>query len=122
MLVGGYFTDAGGTPYDYLFRLLNSHAALGSLAVDPAGTTLTWFRGGSAPLLSRASFELSTDGVIYEPLGQATPTPGGWRLTGLVLPLDQDFWVRARGFNLAGKGNSSGSLAERVFRVRVSGQ
>src|SRR5690606_40493034 len=70
--------------------------------------------------LERVWFELSSDGVAYTPLGEASRTAGGWTLGGLALPQNQSLWLRARGSSQGGLYNGSGSLHESVlwFHVR----
>jgi len=45
---------------------------------------------------------------------------GGWQLTGLSLPVNENFYVRARGYATGGLYNGSGSLFEsvRIFYLK----
>ena len=117
ILVSGGFTTLGGggtgtTTRNYIGRLTNTDAALQNLTVNTYGTTITWKRSGASPEVDRVTFELSTDGVTYAPLGGATRIPGGWQLTGLGRPRQQNIFIRARGFYSSGWFNGSGSIVE----------
>ena len=65
-------------------RLTNTGMAIQSLSVTSAGGVVTWARSGVGPEFRRVTFESSTDGATYTPLGSGTPVPGGWRLSGLA--------------------------------------
>ena len=97
ILVGGPFTTLGGggtgtTTRNHIGRLTNTDAALQNLTVDTDGTTVTWERSSASPEVDRVTFELSTDGATYTPLGSATRITGGWQLTGLSLPKGQNLY------------------------------
>jgi len=62
----------------------------------------------------RVTLELSPDGVTYTPLGAGTRIAGGWRLSGLALPFEQNLFIRARGYYTTGYENGSGSVVESV--------
>src|SRR5690606_39841020 len=89
VLVGGVFTQLGGQPRNHLARLSLPEAALQELGVSADRSILTWQRSGAGPELERVWFELSSDGVAYTPLGEASRTAGGWTLGGLALPQNQ---------------------------------
>ena len=80
-------------------------------------------RGQSSPEVGRVTFEQSTDGIIWTGLGNGTRIIGGWQLTGLSLPFNQNHYVRARGYATGGLFNSSGSLFEsvRMFYLKPIG-
>ena len=59
---GANLTQLAGQTRTNIGRLNNTDAATQSLGFD--GSTITWLRGGASPELSRASFEISTDGKI----------------------------------------------------------
>src|SRR5690606_40052983 len=92
VLVGGVFTQLGGQPRNHLARLSLPEAALQELGVSADRSILTWQRSGAGPELERVWFELSSDGVAYTPLGEASRTAGGWTLGGLGLPQNQKLW------------------------------
>ena len=66
-------------------RLTSTDAAIQSLTVTNGGSVVTWSRRGTAPEVWRVTFESSTDGVTYSPLGSGARVAGGWQLTGLGL-------------------------------------
>jgi hypothetical protein len=109
----GYVASRAG-----LGRLTNPVAALQRLHVDPSGRTVTWLRGGSAPDVSRVTFEWSPDGVAYSSLGVGARVAGGWHLGALSLPRQGPLFVRARG--MAPNGSDGSSLVESVIRVDLS--
>ena len=106
ILLGGWFTtlQPNGaitpTPRSSFARLINDPATQ-TLTAPDEGNAL-WQRGGSRPELSRATFELSTDGgTIWNPLGEGARigvTPN-WQTTGLALPTRG--LLRARGTAIA---------------------
>ena len=98
-------------------RLLGNGPATQSLTA-PAADQVLWSRGGTAPELSRVTFELSTDeGATWSALGAGgrVGTTANWQLTGLSLPPSGR--LRARG--VTGNGGSSG-LVEAVADFGVS--
>ena len=95
ILATGNFTTVGGEPRDHFARLTNDTAALQNLSVTQ--NAITWERGGSSPLLTRVTFEYSSDNVNYTPLGNGVATGSNWTVTGLSLPTAQNLYVRARG-------------------------
>ncbi|MBX7223761.1 MAG: hypothetical protein K1Y36_27855 [Blastocatellia bacterium] len=117
VVVGGSFTAIGGQSRSNLTQLANDTASLQNLAVDAVGTTLTWMRSGSNAEAGFVTFEQSTDGVTFTPLGSGTRITGGWQLTGLSFPLQQIFYVRARGFSDSTQGNHGGNILESVRQV-----
>ena len=121
ILTGGILQGIGGQPRGHFARLSNDTAALQNLAVT--SSTVTWTRGGSSPLLSRVTFEYSTDNANYAFLGDGTSAGSNWILTGLNLPIGQNFFIRARGHYRDGNSNASESITESVrnaFIVRDS--
>ncbi|MDP9098952.1 MAG: hypothetical protein M3N48_08155, partial [Verrucomicrobiota bacterium] len=96
-------------------RLTNDTPALQNLVATRR--TITWTRSGSSPLLTRVTFERSTDNANYTFLGNATGTGSTWALTGLNLPLGQNSYIRARGFYRSGTSSGSESITESVRNV-----
>ena len=96
----------------------NDTAALQNLAATP--TTVTWTRGGSSPQFTRVTFESSTDNVNYTPLGNGTASGSNWTLTGLSLPIGQNFYIRARGYYRSGYLNGSESITESVRNAFIA--
>ena len=114
ILLGDVFTTVGGLPRNRFARLLNDPVTQSLNAVDT--TQVLWTRGGSAPELGQATFELSTNGgVSYTPLGGTAMRVGStanWQLSGLSLPGSGQ--LRARGRTAGGFGNGSSGLVEQV--------
>jgi hypothetical protein len=123
IVVGGYFDSIGGQTRNYIARVSADDAALQNLSVSRNGRTIAWMRGQSSPELWRVTFDQSADGIIWTSLGNGTRITGGWELTGLSLPFNQNHYVRARGYAAGGYLNASGSLYEsvRMFYLRPIG-
>src|SRR5207249_12061018 len=83
-------------------------------------TTITWTHGGYSPQFARVTFEYSNDTVNYTPLGNGTATDNSWTLTGLNLPIGQNFSIRARGYYRSGGYNGSESTTESVRNAFVT--
>jgi uncharacterized delta-60 repeat protein len=101
VIVGGNFSNLGGggsgtTSRNRIGRLTDTNAAGQELTVAKDGTTITWLRSRASPEVDRVTFELSTD--VFFPLPDPTRIPGGWQLTGQSLPIQQNIFIRARGF------------------------
>jgi uncharacterized delta-60 repeat protein len=102
-------------------RLTNDIAAGQNLAVTKS--TVTWTLTGSSPQVERVVFEYSTDNANYTVLGNGSFAGDSWKLSGLNLPIEQNFYVRARGFYRGGIQNGSESIMESVrnaFIIRPS--
>lgn len=112
ILAFGGFSTISGQPRVRNARLSNDTAALQNLAVTQSA--ITWTRGGSSPLLTRVTFEYSTDNVNYAPLGNGAATGSDWTMTGLNFPVGQNIYVRARGYYPSGQYNGSQSITESV--------
>ncbi|HEX9005067.1 MAG TPA: putative Ig domain-containing protein, partial [Blastocatellia bacterium] len=122
VLVGGQFTNIGGQPRDNIARLANTVAALQNLAVNSAGTAITWSRGQASAEVDRINFESSTDGTGWTSLGNGVRvgTSADWQLAGLSLPFNQNLFVRARGFQMTGSlHGGDGSIYESVRLVHL---
>ncbi len=121
LVVGGIFSTIAGEARNHLARLTANEPIVQSITTNVAGTNLDWsFNGlqaGGSPEFNRAVFELSTDGVNYTSLGEATQAPYGWHMTGLSLAPNQLYFVRARGFYASGNGDASGSVVERTETI-----
>ena len=112
ILVAGDFWTLGGRSSTNIGRLNNTGPANQSLTFD--GSALTWMRGGTSPEVWRTTFEYSPDGTSWTYLGAGIRIPGGWQLSGLVLPTNTIF--RARGYTAGGQHNSSGWFVETMLR------
>ncbi len=84
LLVGGLFDQVGGRPQRGLGRFVALPPAVDDLRWER--DTVTWRRGGSAPEVSRAVFEFSTDGREWWALGAGARIAGGWELKGVSVP------------------------------------
>ena len=118
VVAGGIFTAIGGgtgitTPRNRIGRIANS-GAVQTLALVDGDKAVTWARGGSAPEVSRVTFESSSDGTTFTLLGAGTRVSGGWQLSGLTLSAHAKVYVRARGYYGSGFQNGSGSIAEAI--------
>ena len=118
VLLGGYFSTlqpngAGAASTRHGFAHLQNDPAAQMLSV-PDATRVSWTRGGSAPEISRVTFELSTgDGSTWTALGNGVRvgTSPNWQLTGLALPASGQ--IRARGVTAGGyTGSSSGLIGQ----------
>jgi uncharacterized delta-60 repeat protein len=119
ILVGGLFTSMTGTTRNHIARLTNTEDVVENLTASADGYTVTWSRDGAGPEVWRVTFEQSTDGNVWSNLGEGTRIPGGWQLTGLALPMNQNVSLRARGYASGGWWNSSTSLIESVRSVNL---
>jgi uncharacterized delta-60 repeat protein len=103
ILVSGGFNTLGGQPRSHIGRLNNTSPASQSLSCD--NSTITWLRGGTSPEVWRATFDFSTNGNDWTPLGEGSRIPGGWQLTNVSLPTGGT--LRAHGF-VGGSGLGEG--------------
>jgi trimeric autotransporter adhesin len=129
VLLGGYFTAlqpngaSSSTSRQHFARLENDPATQALSA--PSASVALWQRSGTAPELSRVTFELSSDGGdTWSSLGAGTrigATPD-WQLAGLTLP--STGYLRARGVTSGGQYNGSSGLVEQlaefVFTPQIS--
>ncbi len=114
VIVGGAFTAIGGKTRNRIARLSADDAAIQNLTVSSDGLTITWLRSQSAPEVYNVYFEESQDMITWTYLGQAARISGGWQMTGLSLPFNQNRYVRARGMAYGGLYDSSTSIIESV--------
>ncbi|TDU62477.1 putative delta-60 repeat protein [Prosthecobacter fusiformis] len=78
---------AGGLRY-LLARFYNGPEAAVSVLTVVSETEVQWQRGGTVPEAQGVVFDLSEDeGATWTRLGRGTRMSGGWRLTGLNLPI-----------------------------------
>jgi uncharacterized delta-60 repeat protein len=118
ILVGGSFTNIGGQTRSAFARLNNDIVALQNLGLTQ--TAANWTRGGSSTLLTRVTFEYSTDGVSYDFIGNGTAMGSNWTLTDLNFPTQQNIYIRARGYYRSGSYNGSESIQESVRNTFLS--
>jgi uncharacterized delta-60 repeat protein len=111
--------DTGGpaTNYSdcYIERPINPTPASEALLVS--GSTITWLRGGSAPLAWRTSFERSSDDANWSALGAGELTNGGWQLNAAGIQVGDI--IRARGYVVSGNAFSEITSSRIESRVTV---
>jgi len=112
--VAGGFGFISGRYRSRIARLLND-PAVSDLSVT-GGSQIDWLRGGSAPEVIQAEFEI-WDGSGWSEAVPASRVAGGWRATGLTLPTGH--WIRARGFGASNHGSSG--LIEEIFGEGIIG-
>lgn len=108
LVIGGGFTSVAGQQRFGIARLAPTAPVTDVLGISADGTTVRWLRGGSAAELAGVSFEISTDRTSWRQLGLATRTAEGWSLSGVSLPANDVFYIRARAIAPSSGGTSSG--------------
>ena len=109
VFLGGGFNSTGGLPRFEIARFEPSTPVTQSVFVSADQSTLTWTRGGSAPLFASTGFEETTDGTHWTSVGQATSSDGlTWRLTGLASTGSSLLQVRGTGVIPSSEFSSSG--------------
>jgi uncharacterized delta-60 repeat protein len=116
LIVGGLFSTIGGQSRSEIARLEEPEPTLqllDAVSYTAGPSTVTWTRSGTGPELGEPP-ELwsSVDGQTYSPVGPMQRVGGGWRYTGLALPLGQDFYLRATGRFSSGSLDGSGGVIE----------
>ena len=119
LLLGGEFSHAGGQARNIFARLTND--TLAGQELNATASTITWSRTGSSPQFSRVTFEMSTDNANYTSLGNGTFTGDHWTSSGVKLPIDQNVFIRARGYYRSGEHNASESIVQAGREVFVFG-
>ena len=121
VLVAGTFNRMGGLIRAGLARLAATTPATQVFALNPARTSVTWARGGTATELSSVTFARSDDAVTWTTLGTATRvgTSSTWQITVAAQPATANFYVRARAIVASGGGTSSG-LTESVGELNAA--
>jgi len=121
VLVAGTFSRMGGLIRAGLARLAATTPATQAFALNPARTSVTWARGGTATELSSVTFARSDDAVTWTTLGTATRvgTSSTWQITVAAQPASTNFYVRARAIVASGGGTSSG-LTESVGELNAA--
>jgi uncharacterized delta-60 repeat protein len=108
ILVGGVFTTLGGQSRTSFGRLNNTDPALENIVFD--GTSLSWFRGGTAPEIWSPTMDSWQGGQWSPTAGNLSRIAGGWGITGL--PFDTNTTIRLRGRVLSGQYNDSSGVVE----------
>ncbi len=111
LLAGG---SLNGESSSFFGRPIGSGAGSGTFELDAATATICWWRDGVVPEVQNVTFELSTNGIQYQMLGNASRIPGGWQLAPGLMPVGRSFFVRARGRVSCGYNNGSSGLIEAV--------
>ena len=119
ILAGGTFDKIGGQERNLFARLVNDTVA--GQELNATASTITWSRTGSSPQFSRVTFEMSTDNVNYELLGNGVFTQNNWTLSGLNLPMDRNVFIRSRGYYRTGEHNGSESIVQAGREVFLFG-
>jgi uncharacterized delta-60 repeat protein len=112
-VVAGEFSVLAGQSRKFIGRISNPEAASEGLKISRS--EVIWSLGGSSPAFWRVAIASSVDGIDYKQLGEATPVPGGWNLSGLSLP--PGLIIRARGYVVGGYLNGSSWFVERTALV-----
>jgi uncharacterized delta-60 repeat protein len=94
---------------NFIYGLTNNEAATNSLTYD--GTNVTWLRSGASPEVWWTIFELSTNGTDWTSLGAGARVPGGWQVSGVLLPA---------GYTLRASGGVAGGYLNDSFWVAQS--
>lgn len=99
LVIGGGFNAVGGQSRVGIARITNTGPATQSLGVAANRSSITWTRGGTTGEIAAATFEVSSDRATWTTLGNGTRVAGtsNWQITGLNLPGNGLFYVRARG-------------------------
>ena len=119
LLLGGIFSHAGGQTRNLFARLTNDTQA--GQELNATASSITWSRTGSSPQFSRVTFEMSTDNLNYELLSNGVFSKNNWTLSGLKLPMDQNVFIRARGYYRSGEHNASESIVQAAREVFLFG-
>ena len=119
ILAGGEFGNIGGQARNIFGRLVND--TLAGQELNATASTITWSRTGSSPQFSRVTFEMSSDNASYTSLGNGTFTGDNWTSSGVKLPIDQNVFIRARGYYRTGEHNGSESIVQAGREVFLFG-
>lgn len=120
-LIGGTFTKVGGLLRAGFARLTATTPATQNIALNAAGTGLTWTRGGTATEIAGVTFARSDDAITWTTLGTGVRATGSnaWQLTIAAQPATTNFYIRATAVVAAGGGSSSG-LAQTIQELNRS--
>lgn len=130
MVGGDFLSSAGLKGIKFCERFYFSFSAQPpprqALDISPEKTSVTWSRGvGPAyftvgPEVSLVTFEQSVDSVNYTLLGRGIRTNNGWQITGVTLPTNQNFYLRARGRVSSGTYNGSFGFIESFRKIKTN--
>lgn len=115
LMIGGAFTRVGDLTRVALARLASSGPAVQTIGVTTDRHNVVWTRSGTTGELAAVTLDLSTDTRTWSSLGTATriANSSNWQISGLQLPTNGLFYVRARGI-AATSGGTAASLYEAV--------
>lgn len=110
LMIGGQFTRLGNIARTGLARVANTAPGRQELSLNADGRTVTWIRRGTVGEVVGVTFEASTDGIAWTPLGNGTRVAGSsdWQLTNLTNLPGTTFFLRARGIVPTSAGKSTG--------------
>ena len=115
-VIGGRFTNMLYSGRERIARVNPLSPVSESLSL--AGSTITWLRGGPLPECLRTTFDFSSDGTSWTPLGSGARVAGGWQLPGVSLPARS--LVRARGYVSGGGGFGANGSAWHIQTIAGS--
>ena len=121
LVISGVFEDVDGVLRTSLARLSAASGARQSLQGVASGVAVTWLQHDGSPNFARTTFEYSLDGATYTALGAGTRIAGGWQSAHAALPLNQEFFVRARGTFASGGFDASHSEIATTARAYMPG-
>lgn len=108
VLITGTFGAFNSVLRSSLVRLHNDTSSIVNDLRATDSTTVRWMRGGALPEITSATFQYSTNGTTWFPLGTGTGTriDGGWQATTFV-SLPSECQLRAFGTTTGGMYNGS---------------
>jgi uncharacterized delta-60 repeat protein len=126
IVVAGAFAtieDPLGVPQlrSLLARLSTTTLGRQSIDIDSSGAAIAWRAQGVFPEFASADFAYSTDGVTYTSLGSGRQMGTAWQLSGVSLPFNREFLVRARGGASSGGFNTSTGRIDSIGRAFIPG-
>ncbi len=119
LLLGGNFNTVSGLLRPRVARIGATVGAVQALSVSADAQTITWTRAGASADLTSVTFEESSDGNAWTPLGQAARVAGtyNWTLVSTKLPgIATNYLVRAHGTAPSSEGGSD-SLFETIAQI-----
>ncbi len=120
IVCGGLFANWNDALHDYVARIATTNAAGRALSASAMGDSITWLISGSAPDPDRTIFEYSFDGVTWPAAADGTRISGGWQITGLDLPPNTNFYIRATGVFYGSHYGAGGSLFDSTLFVHLA--
>ena len=109
ILVGGGFFRLGTQIRQCIGQIPNIGSAIDDLHFNDS--SITWLRGGTAPEVSRTTFEQTTNGTNWTFLGEGIRITGGWQLGQGATA---NSIIRGRGYVASDVGKGSGQIVETI--------